>query len=601
VADQVALGQLDLVDPAVEGRHVGSAIDHHRPAEAGGAEAVLPQAVAGAGVDRRQGERVRRQHQGHLGPAVGGGQAHRQVGGVDAHAHGPYNLPVTLAQGVQDAAGQREEDAVGRQRRGCAIDLGLDEQGRLGVLAAGRGGQRHGVLGVADAVAVGGVDALLEGLHLRVLLELRRLRLLDFQEAPHLLDRLDPRPGGQGAEPREQGEPLLVLADRLLGLGLLLGEGGAVLRRQPRPVLLVELLQDRLAAVEQGPLLVVARVVLDRLDDPLEHRREGAADVRAVLRQARVALALGQEPIDAVEGGGDVVLPLGGADFTQFEPEAVVVALRALGEGFEQLAVGRCRLMELPVGVLAPGLLGEPRLALQVVVPEAPRGAAEDQDQRGGDESDEPQGASLFRTGGGLGGEDGLRPHRRGGDGGRRAAGAHRGRLPGAGGQLDGARRRLGRRRGRRGRAARGWRGAGRWRRVTAGRGRLAPVVRRRLCGCGGRDLGVEHGNHVLHVPRRTRGPRLLDGDAHDDGGFRGGRGRGWGCGQLAHLEDLSARGVGAAHHPAAERGVHLEAHLAERAGNDDMHGFAPQRVEKGVPEPHCRPARGQAEARPPR
>ncbi len=126
-AQQPAARQLDLVDLAIVGRQVRQLIDDERQAQAVGPHVILPYLNA-VGVEGRHRLGVGRQHQNALRDADCRRHAHRQIGRIDADAHGPFRLAVGAIERVEDAAHHGQYDRiVGRRRAQTASQQRIDE------------------------------------------------------------------------------------------------------------------------------------------------------------------------------------------------------------------------------------------------------------------------------------------------------------------------------------------------------------------------------------------------------------------------------------------------------------------------------------------
>ena len=119
---EIALHGLDLVDPAVIGRHIRPRPHNYRTAQARAAELVLPVDRPGLCHQGHDGITGGRKHEEQFGRSRAGSQANGQRGGIDADARCPTDFARPLVQTIEHPPHQRQNNAptgVWRIRIGC--------------------------------------------------------------------------------------------------------------------------------------------------------------------------------------------------------------------------------------------------------------------------------------------------------------------------------------------------------------------------------------------------------------------------------------------------------------------------------------------------
>ena len=418
--------------------------------------------------------------------------AQRQVGGVDAHAHGPEDVAVALPQAVEDAPRQGEQDPLGRQAGPVAwgTDERLHHQARLAVLRMRPLGLGRGLAVERDCPEVPLVQVVLQVLHIGILIELSRFARLLAQDSFELPNH---RRGGmlrQLLKPFDQGEAGFFDLKLALNLGLDRFDGVRLLARHPAFVEGSQGLQHLAAALEVRLRLRIADLVQGPFAGVVKQLQSDIGDLRTVLREARIVLVLLKEPVDDIERMLSVQVRRQGTHVAQVAEELVLRLALAIRKLLGQLAVRGAGQVELPFGIEFFGGFTVAILGLDEEVVGQAAAAAEDhnrEERDGGHQSLVAARARLGQVAGSLHFEGRARP--RGSGGGRGAVAAtDRRRLPGAGGQLHRPARRA-----RCCSAAGVRRGGGVWGAAVTGRGGGA-TPRAAGSGAGGEPLGVRTG-----------------------------------------------------------------------------------------------------------
>lgn len=105
---------LDLVDLAVVGRHVGATAYDHRPAQARRLKVIGPAQLSGVGVAGGKRVAVGGEDEHGLVPGLVHWQPNRQVEGIDADARRPQRRAILVRKSVEDAPGQGKHNPAGK-------------------------------------------------------------------------------------------------------------------------------------------------------------------------------------------------------------------------------------------------------------------------------------------------------------------------------------------------------------------------------------------------------------------------------------------------------------------------------------------------------